>query len=203
MSRIAASPANERPEARGTVAGFTTYAVPSAKFSIAVPESWRTFTAEEVFGDTSALDQLAQENPEFAQYREALSDPRSPMKLIAFDPNVRAAFATNVNVIAQDVPDDYSLENLARDSEAEIRSLAGMTSGLETKLVELPAGRAQRLSYQGHFTFDGQQRSIATLQYALVEDGWAYVITYATLPELADEYRNDFERSALAFSTGG
>ena len=201
MSRIAAGPANERPEARGTVAGFTTYEVSSANFSIAVPQSWRTFTAEEAFGDGEALDQLERENPEFAQYRDALSNPRSPMKLVAVDPNVRGGFATNVNVIAQKVSDDFSFEDFARQSEAEIRQLTGMSTGMQTEVVELPAGRAQRLSYQASFTVNGQERSISTLQYGLVADGWMYVITYTTLPERADEYRNDFERSVSLFTT--
>jgi hypothetical protein len=201
MSRIAAGPANERPEARGTVAGFTTYEVSSANFSIAVPQSWRTFTAEEAFGDSEALDQLERENPEFAQYRDALSNPRSPMKLVAVDPNVRGGFATNVNVIAQKVSGDFSFEDFARQSEAEIRQLADMSTGMQSKVVELPAGRAQRLSYQASFTLNGRERSISTLQYGLVADGWMYVITYTTLPELADEYRNDFERSVSLFTT--
>ena len=202
LSRIAAGPPNEHPEARGTVAGFTTYAVPSAEFSMAVPQAWRTFTAEEAFSDTAALDQLTRENPEFAQFRDALSDPRSPMKLIAIDPNVRGGFATNANVIAQDVPDDFSFEDFARESEAELRALEGMTTGLQSTIVDLPAGKAQRLTYEGHFTFSGQERSIATLQYGLVADGWTYVITFTTLPELADEYENDFERSIGSFSPG-
>jgi hypothetical protein len=201
MSRIAAGPANERPEARGTVAGFTTYEVSSANFSIAVPQSWRTFTAEEAFGDSEALDQLERENPEFAQYRDALSNPRSPMKLVAVDPNVRGGFTTNVNVIAQKVSGDFSFEDFARQSEAEIRELADMSTGMQSKVVELPAGRAQRLSYQASFTLNGRERSISTLQYGLVADGWMYVITYTTLPELADEYRNDFERSVSLFTT--
>jgi hypothetical protein len=193
--------ANEQPKERGTVAGFTTYEVSSANFSIAVPQSWRTFTAEEAFGDSEALDQLERENPEFAQYRDALSDPRSPMKLVAVDPNVRGGFATNVNVIAQKVSDDFSFEDFAQQSEAEIRQLAGMSTGMQTKVVELPAGRAQRLSYQATFTLNGQERSISTLQYGLVADGWLYVITYTTLPQHADEYRNDFERSVSLFTT--
>jgi hypothetical protein len=203
MSRIVAGPANERPEARGTVAGFTSYAVPSAEFSIAVPQSWRTFTAEEIFGDSDAVDRLMRENPEFQQFRDAFTDPRSPMKLIAVDPKVRGQFATNVNVIAQEVSDDFSFEDFVRESAAEIRTIAGMASDLQTKVVDLPAGRAQRLSYEGHFTLNGQERAIATLQYGLVGNGWTYVITYTTLPEYADEYRNDFERSAQSFATGG
>jgi hypothetical protein len=194
--RIMQGPENERPQERGTVAGFTTYAVPSAGFTIAIPESWQTFTAGEVFGDGEGFDQLARENPEFAPYLDAVTDPRSPMKLIAVDPRVRAAFATNVNVVAQDVDGDFSFEDFVRESQAEIQSIARGAAGFKTDVVQLPAGKAQRLRYQGQFTQNGRVRSVATLQYGLVAGGWTYVLTYTTLPELADEYEADFERSA-------
>jgi hypothetical protein len=197
--RIVQEPENERPQKGGTVAGFTTYAVPSAAFTVAVPESWQTFTAEEVFGDGEGFEELARENPEFAPYLDAVTDPRSPMKLIAVDPRVREAFATNLNVVAQDVDGDFSFEDFVRESQAEIQSIARGAADFKTDVVQLPAGKAQRLTYQGQFTQNGQVRSVATLQYGLVAGGWTYVLTYTTLPELADQYEADFERSAQSF----
>jgi hypothetical protein len=198
----AKGPENERPQERGTAAGLTTYGVPSAGFTIAVPESWQAFTADEVFADSEALDRLTRENPELAQFRDALADPRSPIKLIAADPDVRSGFAANVNVIAQKVPDGYSFEDFARANEAEIRSIAGGAGDLKREIVELPVGRAQRLAYHTQFTMNGQDRSFAMLQYGLVANGRSYILTYTTLREFADEYENDFERSARSFGLG-
>jgi len=198
--RFTGEPENERPQERGTAAGLTTYAVPSAGFTIAVPESWHSFTADEVFGDSEALDRLTRENPGLAQFRDAFADPRSPIKLIAADPHVRGGFATNVNVIAQKAPDGYSFEDFARASEAEIESIAGEAGDLKREIVELPAGRAQRLAYNTQFTMNGRVRSFALLQYGLVANGRSYILTYTTLRELADEYESDFERSARSFA---
>ena len=200
--RIARGTENERPQERETVAGFTTYAVPSAEFSIAVPESWQAFTAGEVFGEGRGLEQMARENPEYAPYLEALADPRSPMKLIAVDPRVRGAFATNVNVIAQDVADDFSFEDFVRESAPEVKSLARNARGFKRDVVQLPAGSAQRPRFNEQFTQNGQVRSVATLQYGVVANGWAYVLTYTTLPQFEAEYENDFERSARSFGFG-
>jgi hypothetical protein len=198
--RIMRGPENERPQKRETVAGFTTYAVPSAEFSIAVPESWQTFTAGEVFGEGEDLEQMGRENPEFAPYFDGLADPRSPMKLIAVDPRVRGAFATNLNVIAQDVADDFSFDDFVRESEAEIQSLSRNEPEFKRDVVQLPAASAQRLRFHGQFRQNGQVRSVATLQYGVVANGWAYVLTYTTLPEFAAEYEADFVRSAMSFA---
>jgi hypothetical protein len=201
--RLTGGPANELPQEQGTVAGFITYGVPSAGFTIAVSESWRTFTAEEVFADSAGLDEFIRENPDLAPYRDMLSDPRSPVKLIAADPNIRGNFATTMNVIVNDAPDGYSFDDFVRDSEPQIKSLAGMARDVKSDVVELPAGKAQRLSYNGHITLGGQERPIATLQYGLVANGRAYILTYTTLPEFEADYRDDFERSAQSFAATG
>lgn len=198
--RVTRGPENEAPQKRETVAGFTTYAVPSAGFSIAVPESWQTFTAGEVFQEDEGLEQIARENPDVAPYLDALTDPRSPMKLIAIDPRVRGAFATNVNVIAQDVADDFSFEDFVRESEPEIENIARNAPGFKRDVVQLPAGSAQRLRFHAQFTQNGQVRSVATLQYGLVANGWAYVLTYTTLPQFEAAYEADFLRSATSFA---
>jgi hypothetical protein len=48
----------------------------------------------------------------------------------------------------------------------------------------------------------GQVRSFALLQYGLVANGRSYILTYTTLRELADDYEDDFERSARSFRSG-
>ena len=122
------------------------------------------------------------------------------MKLIAVDPRVRGAFATNVNVIAQDVADDFSFEDFVHESEPEIQSIARNARGFKRDVVQLPAGSAQRLRFNGQFTQNGKVRSVATIQYGVVANGWAYVLTYTTLPEFEAEYEAGFLRSANSFA---
>jgi hypothetical protein len=201
--RHARGPVNQDPEQLETIDGFTTYSVPAAGFRIALPESWMTFRSQEVFGDSEAgLDEFVRENPEFAGLAEALTDPRSPMKLVAFDPETRTGFATNMNVIAEKAPEGFSFELFARSTEEELRSVSTV-SGLESERVQLRVGPAQRFTYEARFVFGGRTQPIATLQYALVANGRGYVLSFATLPELADEYREDFERAAESFSATG
>jgi hypothetical protein len=199
--RHARGPVNEDPERLETIDGFTTYSVPSAGFRIALPESWMTFRAQDVFGESEAeLERFARENPEFGGLTEALTDPRSPMKLVGFDPETHADFATNMNVVVENVPEGLSFDMYAQATEDALRSVGSIGGDLESKTVQLRAGPARQFSYEAQFTIAGQTQPVATLQYVFVAKGRGYVLSYATLPELADRYRDDFERSAGSFS---
>jgi hypothetical protein len=183
--------ANERPEARGTAAGFTTYAVPSAGFSVAVPDCWRVLTAADVFGeDGAAFDELARENPDLNRYRDVLTVPNSPVKLIGLDCDT----GTNVNVIASDVPTDLSFEAFVARSAADIADIEEKAARFTKEVMTLPAGKALRLSYTGQIGGNTQPKT--TLQYGLLANGKAYFLTYTTGAELAADYEQAFEQSA-------
>jgi hypothetical protein len=200
----ARGPVNEDPEQLETIDGFTTYSVPSAEFSIALPESWMTFRAQDVFGESEAeLEQFVRDNPEFGGLTEALTDPRSPMKLVGFDPETHTDFATNMNVVVENLPEGFSFDQYAQATEDALRSVGNRAGELATKTVQLRAGPARQFSYEARFTFGQQTLPVATFQYALVANGKGYVLSYATLPELVDRYRDDFERSAGSFSATG
>lgn len=194
-------PVNERPKPLATIAGFTTYSVPSAKFTIALPAGWRVFTAEEAFRGAYGIEDVKREQPELAIYLDALDDPRSPVKLVAGDATPSEGFTVTANVLAQTVPPGYSLADLMRESENEIRNMPADVGDLQRDIVNLPAGQAQRIRYRARLNLNGALPGALT-QYGLVANGRVYVLTYATLPELEDEYREDFERSASSLSLG-
>jgi hypothetical protein len=187
-------PANQLPRAEGTAAGFTTYAVPSAGFRVAVPECWRVLTATDVFGDDGAgFDELARGEPDFARYREVLTAPNSPVKLIGLDCDT----PTNLNVIATDVPNDLSFEDFVARSATDFADVDRKAASFTREVVKLPVGTALRLSYTSRK--DGDEQAKSTLQYGLVAKGKAYFLTYTTGASRAAEYEHDFERSAHSF----
>ena len=189
-----AEPANQRPQAQGTAAGFTTYAVPPAGFRVAVPECWRVLTAADVFGDDGAgFDELARGKPDFARYREVLTAPNSPVKLIGLDCDT----PTNLNVIATDVPNDLSFEDFVARSATDFADIERKAASFTREVVTLPVGTALRLSYTSREDGDAQAKS--TLQYGLVAKGKAYFLTYTTGANRAAEYEQAFERSARSF----
>jgi hypothetical protein len=182
-------PANQRPLAQETAAGFTTYAVPSAGFRVAVPRCWRVLSAADVFGDDGAgFDELARGEPDFARYRDILTAPNSPVKLIGVDCDT----PTNLNIIASDVG-DLSFEAFVAQSAVDIAEIERNAAQFERTVMKLPAGKALRLSYASPAR--GNTQAKATLQYGLLANGKAYFLTYTTGAELAAEYEHTFERS--------
>jgi hypothetical protein len=191
-----------------TVAGYskrddgaqTIYELPEPRFSLGVPKSWTAITRDEL-EDTGALERFAKDNPAIAPVLEGVLRPGSPVKFFALDPAVELGFATNVNVVVQDVADDLELSELARSSAAELRSL-GVVEGLRTSEVSLPAGPAVRITFRLQARYGSASRRVATLQYALLDEGMSYVVTYSTLPELESRYAAVFEESVRSFRLG-
>jgi hypothetical protein len=173
---------------------LTVYELSEPEFSLGVPKSWTAITRDEL-RDTGALQRFANENPTVAPALQGILEPGSPMKFLALDPQVKQGFVTNVNVVVQHVPDDMSLSDLARSSAAELSAL-GVVSSLRTSAVALPAGQAIRITYRMQLRYGTATRSVATLQYGLIDDGKSYIVTYSTLPDLEQGYASAFADSA-------
>jgi hypothetical protein len=173
------------------------YELTEPQFSLGVPSSWTAITRDEL-EETGALDRFAKDNPAVAPVLEGVLQPESPVRFFALDPAVEEGFATNVNVVVQDVPDDLELSEFAESSVAELRRL-GVVHGFKTAEVSLPAGPAVEIRFRLRARYGTADRTVATLQYALLDDGWSYVVTYSTLPELESRYAPTFEESARSF----
>jgi hypothetical protein len=192
---------NERPVERESAAGFTTYDVPSAGISLAVPNAWKTATADEVF-DENAIDSVGSDNPEIASIMRAMGKPDSPMKFFAFDPDVSEGFATNANVVVEDVPGGFTLDEYFEAGIEQLKRIA-RPEDLKQERVELPAGPAMHLTYeQSAFDTTTGPGSNLTVQYVFFADDTAYILSFAVLPERLDEYEETFLRSAKSFRIG-
>jgi hypothetical protein len=173
---------------------LTIYELSEPKFSLGVPKSWTAITREQLH-DTGALERFAKENPTIAPTLQGVLEPGSPIKFLALDSEVKQKFVTNVNVVVQDVPDGMDLPDLERSSIAELSALR-VVHGLKTRVTSLPAGQALKLTYLMQLRYGAATRSVATLQYALIEDGKSYIVTYSTLAGLERRYASSFADSA-------
>jgi hypothetical protein len=177
----------------------TVYELEEPSFSLGVPRSWTAITRDEL-EETGALERFSRDNPAVAPVLEGVLRPGSPVKFFALDPAVDQGFATNVNVVVQDLQDGVDdLEELARASTAELMRL-GVVQDLKTAQVTLPAGPAVKFTFHLQARYGTATRLVSTLQYALIRDGKSYVVTYSTLPALQSRYAASFDESARSFS---
>ena len=182
-------------ETRATSAGSTTYDVASAGLSIAVPESWRTISADE-FSEGGEWEDVVTETPALAPYAQAFQGPDSVLKFAAVDPSVQDEFATNLNVIVEELPAGTTLDDYEQAFVSQLESLPNLVGAVDRQRVELPAGPALKASYKLTLLTSGKTWTVSTRQYALVDEGRAFILTYTTLPDQAAAYEDTFARSA-------
>jgi hypothetical protein len=184
----------DEPRQVGESAGLEVYEVASQGFSIGLPPEWRVVSVDEALPEQER-EQLARDNPDFAPLLDALSSGDQPIKLFAFDPEVQRGFATNVNVVAVDLPSGVTLEDFVAGNHADIEGFSGRVGPIESKATQLPGGPARSLAYGIRVTTGGSERIVATLQYLVVGKGKGYVVTFSTLPDLTERYEPVFDRT--------
>jgi hypothetical protein len=183
----------DRPQQTGETDGMAAYDVASGGFTISVPENWKAANIDEIL-DEDALEELRAEDPELARQVEQVAQPGSPVKFLALDPDIQDDFATNANVLVEEVP-----EGITRDQyfEASVDNITKAIGAPEQERVTLPGGESLRLAYEQD---TGAVPTVAIVQYVLFEQGAGYVLTYTTLPDRSAEYAETFEASARTFA---
>jgi hypothetical protein len=189
-------PVGSEPQHEST--GLTTFEVASAGFSVAVPHSWEAVTAD-ASPESDSLEAVLEKAPTLQPSVEALREPGSVLKFVAFDPEVREEFATNFTVVVEQLAAGVTFEKYASTLITQLELVPVVVGDVERADLELPAGEAVRASYRLKLTAAGRTTIVSTLQYALVADRAAYTLTYTTLPDLAGDYEAAFEDSARAF----
>lgn len=175
-----------------------TIEVESAGFSLGVPSSWKGISGDD-FKKSGALEEFGEENPSLAPYLSALQADNSPMKLLAADPELEDNFATNVNVLVQDVPEGTSAKDYLEGNRSGLSSQLDIEGTIESEEIDHEVGDAAVARYRANLNSGGQKQTFSFVQYYFVNGTDAYVVTYTTLPQVEDRYQDDFETSAASF----
>jgi hypothetical protein len=125
---------------------------------------------------------------------------RTTSPFLIVDPVARNGFSTNANVVVEAVPTGTSLARYRDALVAQIRTIHRGT--ISQRFVDLPGGRALRLSYTPTITVGGLRKKVATLQYCFVRSRKGFVVTYTALPTDAARYAPTFEQSARSIRFG-
>jgi hypothetical protein len=168
-------------------------------FSLQLPVSWADESKDRM-RLIREVRRLAGDDPQVAALMDnllAVRESNVAVKMIAFDlapSSLRTGFATNLNVVAERTA--LPLAAWRREALKQLAQVDFVVQPIWWRMVKLPAGKAVRLTYRARYNV-GRKRLVAALtQYALVKNGAAVILTYTTLPKLAESYRATFDRSA-------
>ncbi len=173
--------------------GLKRYEVAKAGFAVSAPSDWKTI--DDLEGP--AVEEFKQENPDFAQFLD-MATQTDALQFISFDPEIKDEFATNLNVIVAPIPPSMQLEQWVQQNLEPLRGIPSAQVGEPTK-ADLPAGPAMRLTWSYEIQNQGAKRRVSADQYFVRKGAKAYVITFTTLPDQADTYKQTFAESARSF----
>jgi tRNA A-37 threonylcarbamoyl transferase component Bud32 len=189
------------PEASGTAADTASNVITEsvAGFSVEIPKSWRTISAEDVTEEGGTLDQALDEVPALEPYVAQLKRADSPLKLFAHDED---GFTTNMMIGVQDLPPGMDRQDYEQWTLDYTKRLPFVVGDVKTDRVALPAARALRLRYRSRVETADIAVMTAGTQYVLVVGGRAYVLTFSTQPSLEPQDGKTFRSIAQSFRVG-
>jgi hypothetical protein len=185
----------EEPQKVGETAGLTQYEVSSFGFSVGVPTSWETVSADDRPSEEE-LEEFFADDPQMRPFIDAMSGEDSLIKFMALDPDASGGFATNLNVVVESPPTGLTRQEYFEATRGQVDQLLSEVE-VEVDQVSLPAGQALRLSYDHSRTPNDMRVSV--IQYVLFEGGTGYTLTFTTLPTERSSRTPEFERSARSF----
>jgi hypothetical protein len=162
-----------------TPAGFTQFRSAADRFSIAVPEGWRSVDITSP-GAQAAITQIEQSNPKLGSAfgQSALSMAESGMVLMAINPVPEGNFAANVNVVAHPAPafSDSDLSQIRSSLATTYSKLGAKVTG--TSYMTLDNHRALRETDIISLNLpDGSTVRVNQTQYFLGANGFVFEIT--------------------------
>jgi hypothetical protein len=171
---------------------WTTHRAPAARFAVDAPGSWIDVTRL-----TPQVLARAEKVPALRPYIE-LAKTSKLVKLIVLDAGAATVanhFAASLNVVQTPAAADLRLERDA--TVAQLKSAGILVGPLRTSYANLPAGKAVEVRYRA--SYGAGTPEVALLQFLLVHAGKTTVLTYTSLPNLAQSYQPVFLRSARSF----
>ena len=170
-------------------------------FSIALPEEWQVFDAETI-AETGIFEELADENPDlasvFAQVQAAIESGQTTFIAMELGAPAADGFAENVNI--GESAYRGSLSDLEELSVAEIEAGIPVSGEVESEVVDLRAHEAVRLQYGYSLDTADQTLAVEVIQYLVVEEDSAWIITFSSTADQMPEYEATFEESADSFT---
>jgi len=187
--------------------GWTLANVQKEGFAIALPPGWIEFDLSQSDLE-SAFSEMSQANPQMANALsgQIASLAAQGIKLYAVESAANYAstgFASNLNIIKQPVPDDMTLDQLAKQSLDEIKKQLNLTQDIKffKNRLNINSGEAERVQYSLNINLPaGKSLPASFSQYISIYGGNAYILTYTTTDAQFDQYSVLFDKSAKSLT---
>ena len=148
--------------------------------SIGVPEGWEGMSPEDAGLSEEEFEQAFPEASEEMLERGVAAVDQGSV-LVAFD--VASASSDNVNII--EIPTRVELSVMEQQAETELDALGADIESIEA--ASIPAGDALRADYTLDVTLpDGGTVPTQGVQYYVVTDERAYVVTFSSASEIGE-----------------
>jgi hypothetical protein len=186
--------------------GWVLYTLPESGFEIALPPSWQPLALSAEALET-ILDVFSEQNPEMASLLS--SDAvraliASGVKLYGFDLSaevLKQGAPVSMNVIQTELPIKVPFDSYVSINLAQIEALAGPNAQIEHRRLTISGREAEEITYQYEMmNFVGQNVAGSIVQYLLLDDGTAYVITMIAPLALEDTYVSVFQEIGQTFN---
>ena len=206
-----ASPVTVQSKANGLLPGWLRYESPDDGFTLDVPKSWQKL---KVSGEDlkEAVEVVMENNPKLAEYfdtaefRKQLSGlNRSGVRLLLFDTASdmnTTMFATNLNIIRTDIPDNLSIEEVVDMNLEELERAmgSGLVTDIRREALKMGGIMARKIyyTYRVQVGYDMSVDADVT-QYLLVKNGTQYILTFSTSSDEGPYRANEFDKIARTF----
>ncbi len=184
----------------GQLEGWTRYEQADEGFAISLPPGWQQMDLDPQTVRES-MQNVLKDNPQMAEAlgEQAQSMAASGVKFWGFDMSDLSSDSpsvTNVNVLVTDVPENVTLDQY---EQVNAEQLEQMATDVKHERVNLPAGEAIKFtSTLGTSTQSGSIQQSLT-QYALLESGKSYIITFTTEASKLAGNAQTFQKIAESF----
>ena len=185
--------------------GWILYTITEAGFSIALPPEWFSFELTGGMAEDLTEFLTEEEGSEMWGYYEdilpTLIEQGIKFYGIEFSAEgLDSGFPSSINIMQQDLPAGFTLEQLAEMSATMMESMFELPTPVEHDSVELSAGTAERLSYgMEALSVSGESIDAKLYQYMIESEGVITIITVGSTADRFEELTPTFDQIANSF----
>ena len=184
--------------------GSRLFEVPAHNFSIEFSDHYEAVDPSDSEFFQEAIEDTLAQNAFSNEQMTALVTAGIKLYAVNMSPNsLTAAVPASINILTQELPLGFSLEEFTTINQVQIGDFVSLTSDVNVNYLQLGQTPASTISYTASIiNLNGKPIEVANTQYLIIdpENGkLAYVITVSMLLDLLDEFGTDMLETAETF----